>query len=102
MTLLYPILNRTTSSTFYALYMINIPTWDVYFVFSGAMIMRCDILHWGQNRPSLVSAHSLQYTLKHRTHLYKGASINSVVHRGHVFLFKVYLLSYKHFSAISK
>lgn len=82
--------------------MINIPTWDVYFVFSAEIIIRCDMRHWGHSRPPLVSVHSLQYTIKHRTHLYKGTSMSSVVHRGHVFLFKVHLLSYGHFSAISK
>ena len=82
--------------------MIDIPTLDVYFIFSGEIIIRCDIWHWGQSRPSLVPSHSLQYTIKHRTHLDKGRSINSALHRGHVFLFKVYLLSYEHFSATSE
>ncbi|MBP2628069.1 MAG: hypothetical protein H6Q68_2780 [Firmicutes bacterium] len=75
---------------------------QVYFVFSGESIKRCDIRHWGQSRPPLASPHSLQYTVKHRTHLYKGVSMSSFVHRGHVLLFKVHLLSYEHFSAISK
>lgn len=82
--------------------MINILAEDVYFVFPTEMIIRCDILHWGQSRPSLVSVHSLQYRVKHRTHLYKGISISSARHRGHIFLSKGHLLSYEHFSAVSK
>jgi len=72
--------------------MISIPGRDAYFFdLSNEITIRCDILHCGHNRPSLVSAHSLQYTVKHRTHLYKGVSISSVIHRGHTLLSKVHL-----------
>lgn len=64
--------------------MINIPFRDVYFIFAADSIIRCDIWHCGQSRPSLLSSHSLQYTVKHRTHLYKGISTNTFAHRGHI------------------